>query len=365
MTIARISPLLAFLANGLACSAGASSLTTLHQFAGGSDGGYPVSALLLQSGLLYSTTTYDKKGVGSMYSIDPKTGAEKQLYAFPGAKESPVNFLAYIKPDLYSVTQTQIVKVNRVSGVEHKVVKLHASGGLVAGNGLLYGTTSYGGPDGAGSIYSLDPVTKAVTVLYGFLGRPNGDGAYPEGGMTLYDGVLYGATPQGGADNGGIIFSFNLQTQQETVLYSFTGGADGSYPLAPPILVNGLLYGTTTGVVGYSTAELYSLNPTTGALNVLHTFAKPTDADTPFGELCYKNGHFYGTSQYGGANDYGAIYDVDAATGKEKVLYSFQKLDGNGQQPLAGLTYVDGAFYGTTSMGDSKHYFGTVFRFTP
>ena len=364
MSIVRLSPVIAIMASGLGWTASASSLTTLHQFGGGADGAYPVSPLLLQSGLLYSTTTNDKRGVGSLYSLDPKTGAEKQIFAFPGGNESPVNFLAYIKPDIYSVTRTQIVKVNRVSGVERKVVKLHATGGLVAGNGLLYGTTDNRGPDGVGSIYSLDPVTKEVTTLYGFQGRPYGDGAYPVGGMTLYDNVLYGTAPQGGADGGGIVFSFNLQTQQETVLHSFTGD-DGNYPLSPPILVNGLLYGTTTGGVGFSTATVYSLDPATGALNVLHSFAKSTDAYTPNGELCYRNGHLYGTSQYGGANNYGAIYDVDAATGKEKVLYSFQKLDGNGQQPLAGLTYVDGAFYGTTSMGDSKHYFGTVFRFTP
>jgi uncharacterized repeat protein (TIGR03803 family) len=62
------------------------------------------------------------------------------------------------------------------------------------------------------------------------------------------NGVLYGTTTNGGANNAGMVFSVDAHTGAETVLYSFcsqAGCADGSTPLAGVIDVNGALYGTT------------------------------------------------------------------------------------------------------------------------
>ena len=57
------------------------------------------------------------------------------------------------------------------------------------------------------------------------------DGGYPLAGVISDSkGNLYGTTNGGGASNAGVVFKIDT-SGHETVLYSFTGGADGGYPL--------------------------------------------------------------------------------------------------------------------------------------
>ena len=60
-------------------------------------------------------------------------------------------------------------------------------------------------------------------------------------------GNLYGTTAGGGTASAGVVFKVDT-SGNETVLYSFTGGADGGTPYAGVVLgPNGNLYGTTIG----------------------------------------------------------------------------------------------------------------------
>src|SRR5271155_2101682 len=61
------------------------------------------------------------------------------------------------------------------------------SAGLISANGLLYGTTAYGGPSGDGTVFSIDPASGAETVLYSF-SLP--DGAVPKGSLVYYRSLL-------------------------------------------------------------------------------------------------------------------------------------------------------------------------------
>ena len=73
-------------------------------------------------------------------------------------------------------------------------------------------------------------------MLYSFKGQP--DGANPQGTLIAdTQGALYGTTVNGGSHNHGTVFTLTPpaagQTQwTESVLYSFTGGADGGTPVA-------------------------------------------------------------------------------------------------------------------------------------
>ncbi len=83
------------------------------------------------------------------------------------------------------------------------------------------------------------------TVLYRFTG--GADGGTPWTGTLLRDaaGNLYGTTGAGGASNAGTVFKLDT-TNKETVLYSFTGGTDGGLPLAGLVQdAAGNLYSTT------------------------------------------------------------------------------------------------------------------------
>jgi uncharacterized repeat protein (TIGR03803 family) len=136
-------------------------------------------------------------------------------------------------------------------------------------NDLLYGTTSQGDGntncyDGCGTVFSIDLGTGTETVLYSFCSQPNcADGANPLDSLIDVNGTLYGTTFVGGTTGCGgagcgTAFSLDLDTGTETVLYAFCSQqkcTDGDGPNGGLIAVNGKLYGTTTigGAYGYGT----------------------------------------------------------------------------------------------------------------
>ena len=101
-----------------------------------------------------------------------------------------------------------------------------------------------GGGAGAGVVYKID-TSGNETVLYSFTG--GGDGGYPLWVVLARDsaGNLYGTTAYGGASGDGVVFKIDT-SGNETVLHSFAGGADGANPFAGVVLgPNSSLYGTT------------------------------------------------------------------------------------------------------------------------
>jgi len=78
--------------------------------------------------------------------------------------------------------------------------------------GNLYGTTENGGPVNAGVVYKLD-ATGQETVLYSFAGGT--DGTSPSSEVTRCpDGNLYGTTLLGGAANAGTVYEVNAAGHQ-------------------------------------------------------------------------------------------------------------------------------------------------------
>ena len=97
---------------------------------------------------------------------------------------------------------------------------------------------------GAGVVFKVDK-SGNETVLYTFTG--GADGAYPLWVVLAHDpaGNLYGTTANGGASNAGVVFKVD-KSGNETVLHSFTGGIDGGNPYVGLVRDSvGKLYGTT------------------------------------------------------------------------------------------------------------------------
>ena len=116
-------------------------------------------------------------------------------------------------------------------------------GNLIDVNGVLYGTTYFGGDaNNYGTVFKIT-ASGAESVLHRFA---DSDGAFPEAGLTDVNGVLYGTTTDGGAFNKGSVFKVTT-SGAEAVLHSFAGGSDGAFPKAGLTDVNGVLYGTTGG----------------------------------------------------------------------------------------------------------------------
>ncbi len=193
--------------------------TVLYRFTGGTDGNTPIGGVIADSaGNLYGTTynggTAGLGGGGVVYKLDT-SGHETVLYNFTSGTDG---------------------------GAPNAGLTMDAAGNL-------YGTTLYGGvmgPSGIqqGLVYKLD-TSGRETVLYTFTGGL--DGGQPSFGVIRdAQGNLYGTASVGGSGGQGVVYKIDGDGN-ETVLYNFTGGADGGNPGYGLIEDSaGNLYGTTS-----------------------------------------------------------------------------------------------------------------------
>jgi uncharacterized repeat protein (TIGR03803 family) len=252
------------------------------------------------------------------------------------------------------------------------------NGAFIAISRVLYGTTYFGGRGvyGNGTVFSLTTSGKEH-VLYRFKGGSDGDN--PNGGLVAVNGLLYGTTNGGGRgcrqESGcGTVFSIT-SSGQEHVVYRFKGGSDGISPAAGSLVwLDGRLYGatsrggTTCPASGGSTetgcGTVFSVD-TSGNERMLYRFRGNRDGASPNAPLLALDGKLYGTTYAGGAAgscDYycGTLFEV-TTSGVERVLHRF--IGGSdGSSPGSGLTDVGGVIYGTT--GADGGCCGTVFKTT-
>lgn len=211
---------------------------------------------------------------------------------------------------------------------------------IMDASGNLYGTAYHGGtqgaPPGNGTVFELTPpATKGGgwTELppYSFNGGTT-DGQNPTG-LTLSNGNLFGATVAGGAQNSGTVFELTPNGGPESILWSFGSGTDGKAPHRSPIAdANGNLYGTTQLGGNSNDGTVFELSPPTSASgtwteSILHSFSG-TDGDEPVADLIMVNGNLYGTTTGGGTDGLGTVFELTppSASGgswTESVLYSF------------------------------------------
>jgi uncharacterized repeat protein (TIGR03803 family) len=247
-----------------------------------------------------------------------------------------------------------------------------APNGLIAGSdGNYYGTTANGGANGFGTFFRVTPA-GVETVLYSFAGG-SADGADPEGIIQGTDGNFYGATNFGGNNacqfGCGTVFKIT-PVGAETVLYFFTGAADGGDPNGVVEGSDGNFYGTaafggvTNGACGGSGCGVaFRLTPA-GAETVLHPFAGGADGILPVSLIQGTDSNFYGTTIFGGSSNNGTVFRI-TANGTETVLHSFAGgSDGALPQQTQLIQGSDGNFYGVTPFGGSSSL-GVAYRITP
>jgi uncharacterized repeat protein (TIGR03803 family) len=170
------------------------------------------------------------------------------------------------------------------------------------------------GGSACGTVFKTDPVTGATSVLYRFAG--GADGAHPYAALTYQGGMIYGTTAEGGGTacygrhGCGTAFQIDPKTGTETVLYRFTGGADGDFPASPLTYLNGTLYGTTFDGGHHGCRRdggcgtFYGLSAATGAKTVLLPL-HPSTGEGPFLGLTLHGDRIYGAAGNGGAGGAG------------------------------------------------------------
>jgi uncharacterized repeat protein (TIGR03803 family) len=272
----------------------------------------------------------------------------------------------------------------------------YLAGLIFDADGNLYGTTYKGGASGDGTVFKLTPNSNGSwteSVLYSFSG--GADGANPWAGL-IFDAAgknLYGTTVSGGGSTmcaGGCGTAFTLKPNSdgnwtESVLHSFTGGADGAGPVAGLIFdaARKNLYGTTPGGGASGDGTVFKLTPNSNGSwteSVLYSFTGKPDGAFPYAGLIFDAAgkNLYGTTVHGGVvspmcgDTCGTAFTLKPNSNgswTESVLYSFT--DADGANPLAGLIFdTAGNLYGTTANGGTLAYCsgfgcGVVFELTP
>lgn len=306
------------------------------------EGASPNSGVAVDAaGNVYGTLALGGRyGAGQIWRLDP-AGRLTVLYAFHGGQDGRI-------PDSAPVIDAQR---------------------------NLFGTTGFGGASDQGAAWELSPQAGGKwreRVIHSF--GAAGDGATPQARLLLgQNGVLYGTTVFGGSAGNGTVFALTQAggAYGESVLYSFAGGlSDGANPVAG-LLADGQggFYGTTAGGgpgANGGNGTVFHLTPSgQGYANAtLHFFAGgPGDGAGTFSQLVADAaGTLYGTTFLGGTHNGGTAFAVTPA-GVERVLFNFG--GARGRAPFCGLVFdAQGALWGTTYYGGT-HGKGAVFALAP
>lgn len=247
--------------------------------------------------------------------------------------------------------------------------------------GALYGTTREGGTFGFGSVFKVAPPSAPggawrETVLYSFTG--GADGANPwYGALLLHNGLLYGTTAHGGTSNAGVVFEMkpgNLWT--ETVLYSFAGGTDGNSPASSVIMGNhGALYGTTFYGGAANNGVIYRLTPPHQGSSawteaILYSFnGGSSDGYFPIYDLTIDSkGALYGVTAGGGPEDSGCVFQLTQTSGgswKENILYFINPSITDGGLPSSGVVFGPPGALYGTTGNGGNGAAGTLYQLVP
>jgi uncharacterized repeat protein (TIGR03803 family) len=249
--------------------------------------------------------------------------------------------------------------------------EIPTAGMILATDGNLYGSTSYGGPNGGGTVFRLNTTTGVLTTIYNFCSLPHcRDGYGPNGLIQAADGSFYGTTSYTfRSQSQGTVFKLT-PTGVLTTLYTFcqqTGCTDGWIPRAGVVqATDGNFYGTTYNGGNCNAGTVFKITPA-GVFTSLHSFCY-SDGTLPSGLLQVESGDLLGTTQSYGANSAGTVFDITTG-GTLTTLYNFCAETGctDGSNPnlySALIQATDGNIYGTTGGGGSSNN-GTIFKMTP
>lgn len=293
-----------------------------------SDGQAPYGTLLLSGNTLYGTTYQaGTNGSGTVFAISTNGTGYTVLHSFAAL----------------------VVNQTNADGA-------HAYNGLALAGGMLYGTAFKGGVNSNGTVFAVSTNGTNFSVLYTFT---NGlDGGQPYAGLVYSGGTLYGTTSSGGSNGIGTIFSVSTNGSVFNVLHSYNTNVEGGLTRAGLALSGTVLYGTTYsgGTNGYG--AVYSINTNGSGFAVLHSFAFNSEGGKSESTLTISGNSFFGTTSYGGTNGWGTVFSLNGTS--LSVLHTFTGgMDGG--VPAGSLLALGNTLYGTTQDSDDGAGSGTVF----
>jgi uncharacterized repeat protein (TIGR03803 family) len=311
------------------------SETVIYNFTGGAAGSIPwfSNVILDKAGNLYGTLAYGGNGVdgyGVVFKLSRLGGVwtEKVLYSFLGGTDgaNPINDLVLDRGgNLYGKTK------NGGTGGNGTIFQISPSSTGWKERVIYNLDAGYAGlaMDGSGNIFSTSGTTVfklsrngsggwTPKVLHTFADAQ--DGSFPAGTPALdHAGNLYGTTAMGGAASQGTVYKLVPQAKgewKEQILYSFPGGSGGAQPWVGIVFdPAGNLYGST--LLGPASGMFYELVAPTGTGNYTEKILGAlSEVGGSAGLFSYgtlilsKAGNLYGTTEGGGANNAGTIFEL-------------------------------------------------------
>jgi uncharacterized repeat protein (TIGR03803 family) len=312
------------------------------------------NAFTIKANFLYNQS--NKKGYYPSGKL--VLGFNQKLYGFTesGGSDNRGTFFEY---------QIGIDTIRKLSDITISLGNYTGNSCLILSNNTLYGTNSLGGTNSKGVLFSYSLLSNLVSVLYEFA---DSIGSTPIGQIIMRsDGLIYGLTSSGGANNKGTIYSFNpaIISRKHTKLYDFDNFETGINPI-------GSLFESSSGKViamtqkggANSSGTIFQYDINSGILT------KNIDFNTrPFGKnpassfIVAGDNKLLGTTKNGGVFNKGVIYEFNPLNNEYIVKLNFDSI--NGQYPTSALVKgINGKLYGTTSKGGSLNQ-GTIFEFNP
>jgi uncharacterized repeat protein (TIGR03803 family) len=333
------------------------TLTIIHVFSGGGDGGSPFAGLIIDnSGNLYGTTAIGGRGscsngCGTAFKFTHRASGWvlTPLYYFQGGSDG-----AYPEARL-----------------------------TFGPNGRLYGNTCgnvgpctgppYSPVNMEGTVFSLGPPPHVPnnilggwmqTIIYPQAGSPSGQLIFDQAGN------IYGS-------NGSCVFELIASGDGWTpsLLYCFNGGSDGEHPASGVVMDQaGNLYGTTAygGGSGYCAGgcgTIFELTPSGSGWTetILHSFQGGNDGYFPFGGLTSDRfGNLYGTTAAGGSGGGGTVFTLTPSSGGWAFRQIYPLVGQQCEEPPGPYDTLaidgSGSLYGATYCDDNGGY---VFKLVP
>jgi uncharacterized repeat protein (TIGR03803 family) len=365
------------------------TFTTLALF-DGANGGHPDARLFEDSsGNLFGTThgagAYPN---GTVFEIQQGSGVISSMATFNGLNgDSPdVGLVEDSSGNLFGATVAggpaysppfygygTVFEVQQGSGTVTTLANFNEANGyrpdlgniVEDASGNIFGTTAWGGPYGGtlgdGTAFEVQQGSGTLINLAFFDGT-NGDAPY--GGMIEdSSGNLFGTTEFGGASDKGTVFEIRKGSGTITTLAAFDGN-NGLHPLGSLVEDSSAnLFGTTQDGGANGDGTVFEVARGSGTITTLASFGGGNGANPEAGLVEDSSGNLFGTTANGGTFSggpaLGTVFEVPSGTGTIVDLVTFNNL--NGANPVGGLIEDrSGNLFGTTDSGG--YSYGTVFE---